>query len=193
MKTFRWIKILTILLAMVAIGYILWLLIPAGENADYKTREARIKSISRMVELCTTDIHEEIAVKDSVNGKWIVARQTVEGRIRFNLDSLKIEDHGDTTFVYLPPERVDILEGAEPGDYEVLDSWDGNNTLFAKTLTADEENRIKKRWEGKVRQRIYDRGYVRQARKNAVASLTPLFRGLQGPAGKQTPVVILDP
>lgn len=146
-----------------------------------------------MVELCTSDIHEEVAIKDSVNGKWIVARQTIEGRIRFNLDSLKIDEKGDTTIVYLPPERVDILENASPGAYEVLDSWDSKNSIFSRTLTANEENVIKRRWQDKARKRIYERGYVEQARVNAINTLTPLLSRMKGPDGKQGPVIVIDP
>ena len=65
-----------------------------------------------MVELCTADIHGEMPIKDSINGKWIVARQVLDGRIRFDLGALRIEERGDTTVVYLPPERVDVLENA---------------------------------------------------------------------------------
>lgn len=108
-------------------------LIPSHTPDNYQTRSSRIKSIRNMVELCTADIHEEMAIKDSVNGKWIVARQTIEGHIRFDLDSMKIEERGDTTIVFLPPERVDILESTTPGSYDVLDSWDGSRTFFPRT------------------------------------------------------------
>lgn len=146
-----------------------------------------------MIELCTSDIHEEVAIKDSINGKWIVARQTIEGRIRFDLDSLKIDERGDTTIIYLPPERVDILENASPEAYEVLDSWDGKNSVFSRTLTANEENIIKRRWQDKTKKRIYERGYVAQARANAVRSLAPLFSRMKGPFDKQGPVILMDP
>lgn len=181
---------LIFLIAGVVIGY---KLSRPEKTPDYKTQEMRGKSITRMVELCTSDIHEEMAVKDSVNGKWIVARQTINGRIRFDLDQLRIEEQGDTTFVILPPERVDILESASPGGYEILDMWDSRNPLFERTLTAAEENILKTRWQKRAKQRIYQRGYVKQARANAVASLTPLLNALKGSDGKASPVIILDP
>lgn len=186
-------NILILIVALIAIVALIWVVRPSKSVVDYKTRDARIKSITNMVELCSADIHEEMAVKDSVNGKWIVARQTIEGRIRFDLDSLRFEESGDTTFVYLPPERVDILENASPEAYEVLDSWDGEHTIFTRTLTAAEENRIKTRWQQKARQRIYQRGYVKQARANAISTLTPLLSEMKGPFGKQGPVIIIDP
>lgn len=189
----RLIKFIIILAVAATAGLIIWLTLPSRPIDGYKTRDSRIKSISRMVELCTSDIHEEIAIKDSINGKWIVARQTIDAHIRFDLDSLKIEERGDTTLIYLPPERVDILENDSPGAYTVLDSWDGRHTFFPRTLTAGEENIIKTRWQDKTRKRIYDRGYVRQARKNAVNTLYPLFSRMKGPFGKQGPVIVIDP
>lgn len=189
----KWVKILIIAIVAIFIGLIVWYILPSRPIEDYKTRDARIKSITKMVELCASDIHEEMAIKDSVNGKWIVARQTIEGRIRFDLDSLKIEEKGDTTIIYLPPERVDIFENDSPAAYEVLDSWDSKNSIFSRTLTANEENIIKRRWQDKARKRIYERGYVAQARANAVNSLTPLFCHMRGPVGKQGPVIVIDP
>lgn len=189
----KWIKIMVAVMALILIGGFIWYLSEAKPAPDYKTRAARIKSIKQMVDLCTVDINEEVPIKDSINGKWIVARQNVSGRIRFNLDSLKIEERGDTTIVYLPPEKVEVLENASPGAYEILDSWDGRRPIFGRVLTTAEENRLKARWQNRIVRRIYNRGYVRQARSNAVNILTPLFGELQGPFGKQGPVVIIDP
>lgn len=181
-------------LIMVFIAAI-WVYRTAGgeKEPDYKTQDIKVKSIRRMVELCTSDIHEEMAVKDSINGKWIVARQTINGRIRFDLDKLRIEENGDTTLVYLPPERVDILESTSPDSYEILDMWDSRNPLFERTLTASEENILKTRWQKKARQRIYQRGYVEQAREHAVVSLTPLLNAIKGADGKTSTVIIIDP
>ncbi len=186
--------ILILVLVVVAIiAIVVVRIVTPSEAPHYKTEEARIKNISQMVELCTADIHEEWAVKDSINGKWIVARQTIEGRIRFDLDSLHMESRGDTTIVHLPAERVDILEDASPGAYEVLDAWDGRNLVFTRTLTAAEENELKTRWQHRARARIYHRGYVKDARANAVKSLTPLLNAMRGPEGTDAPILIIDP
>jgi len=189
----RWIKALAAILAAVILGYVIWYFTREEAPRDYSTREATIKQIESMVDLCTLDIHEEMAVKDSINGKWIVARQTIKGRVRFDLDSLHIEYRGDTTFVYLPPERVEELEDASPQAYEVFDSWDGSRTVFARTLTAAEENALKRRWQKRTVDRIYSRGYVRRARENAMASLRPLFSAMRGPSGAAGHVMIVDP
>lgn len=188
----KWIKIILLVVLLAIVVIVVVKITAPSETAKYKTEEARIKNISQMVELCTADIHEEWAVKDSINGKWIVARQTIEGRIRFDLDSLRIDHRGDTAIVYLPPERVDILEDASPGAYEVLDAWDGRNMVFTRTLTAAEENELKTRWQHRVRARIYHRGYVKDARANAIKSLTPLLNAMRGPEGTDGPVIIID-
>lgn len=180
-------------MSAIIIGGFIWYFCTVDKGQDFQSQDARIKSIKQMVDLCTTDLHEEIAVKDSVNGKWIVARQTIEGRVRFNLDSLQIEQRGDTTLFYLPPERVEVLESAAPSSYRILDTWDASRRILSRTLTANEENVIKTRAQKNAVKRIYDRGYVKRARANAVQTLTPLFQALSGPAGKQGPVIIVDP
>ena len=177
-----------VLLLAIAIGLGVWVW-HSEETPDdgMQLREARIKGIREMIELCTLDVHEEIAIKDSVNGKWLVARQTFEGRVRFDLDSLRVEERGDTLVVTLPPERVDVMESADKNAYKVLDSWDGARVLFPRTMTAGEENIIKRRWQKKAKERIYERGYVRQAREDAKKTIISLFEA----TGR--PVVILDP
>lgn len=186
----KWLRTIIILAAIIAVGFIIWLVIRQPENVKYKTNAAQIKGITDMVELCTTDIHEEIPIKDSINGKWLVARQVVEGRIRFDIEHLKIETKGDTTIVYLPEERVDILENAGPGSYQVLDTWDGKSMMFPRALTADEENAVKKRWQNRIRKKIYARGYVKRARHEAMTTLAPLLKAMNEPGAT---VIIIDP
>ena len=109
----KWIRIIItlVVLALAALGA--WLIfVPSEKEPEYKTQRASVKSIEQMVDLCAADIHDEWAIKDSINGKWIVARLSIEGRIRFDLDSLRTEMRGDTMVVILPPERVDIYETA---------------------------------------------------------------------------------
>lgn len=181
----KWILPL-ILLGAIGIGAGFWLSREETGDDGLKLQAARIKGVSDMLELCTLDIHEEMMIKDSIHGKWIVARQTIEGRVRFDLDSLRIEERGDTMVVYLPKERVDILENAGEGSYKVFDSWDGRRIIFPRTVSAAEENAIKRRWVNKARKRIYDRGYVRQAREDAAKTLESLY----GALGEEVVVII---
>lgn len=187
MKTIRTI---IIALAIFVLAYVIWVFCRPEMAPHYKTNPAHVKSVQTMVDLCTTDLHEEIPIKDSINGKWIVARQVIDGKIRFDVENLRIESRGDTTVVYLPKERVDILEDASPNAYQVLDTWDGKSTFFPRTLTAAEENTLKSRWQRQTRQRIYARGYVKRARRQAVETLAPLLKAMHAP---DTPVIIIDP
>lgn len=187
MKTVRTI---IIALAVIALGYIIWIVSRPGAEQHYKTDPAHVKAVKNMVELCTTEIREEIPIKDSINGKWIVARQVVNGKIRFDINKLRMESRGDTTVIYLPEERVDILEDASPEAYKVLDTWDGRSTFFPRTLTAAEENTLKTRWQSRIRKKIYARGYVVRARREAMATLTSLLKAMHGP---DTPVIVIDP
>lgn len=190
----KWLKYAACLAIVALAAFALWkIFTPATEEREFKTQSARIRSIRQMVDLCTADIHEEWAIKDSIHGKWIVVRQTIEGRIRFDLDSLRTETRGDTLLVYLPAERVDIFESASPEAYEVLDSWDGRNHIFERTLTATEENTLKERWNSKARMRVYERGYVKDARANAARSLAPLLNAMRGADGTGAPVIVIDP
>ncbi len=184
--------LLVVIIVAITAGIIIYFNSQSTEP-EYKTEDARIKSVTNMVDLCTADFHEELTIKDSINGKWIVARQTIEGHIRFNIDSLKTETRGDTLIVFLPPERVDILEMASPEAYAVLDYWDGSNPVFQRTLTANEENIIKKRWQSKARKRVYNRGYVRDARKNAIEILSQFLNGMRGENDNLGPVILVDP
>ena len=52
----KWVKILIIAIVAIFIGLIVWYILPSRPIEDYKTRDARIKSITKMVELCASDI-----------------------------------------------------------------------------------------------------------------------------------------
>lgn len=175
----RWIKnILMVVVVLLAGGYLYWYLNRPVEREDFETEPSRLKEIREMADLCTLDFHEEIAIKDQADGKWIVAKMTVEGSVRYDLDSLRFEERGDTVMVTLPKERIEILESAEPGSYEVLDSWDQKRIAFGRKLTAAEENGIKQRARGHLEQTLRSRGYVKRARENASATLRPLLQHL---------------
>ena len=188
----RWIKALAAILAAVILGYVIWYFTREEAPRDYSTREATIKQIESMVDLCTLDIHEEMAVKDSINGKWIVARQTIKGRVRFDLDSLHIEYRGDTTFVYLPPERVEELEDASPQAYEVFDSWDGSRVSIRPHSDCCRGERFETPLAEAGRLTGYTPEATSDERENAMASLRPLFSAMRA-SGAAGHVMIVDP
>lgn len=158
----------------------------AAHAKEATVKEARISEIREMVRLCSLEIMDDVALKDSVNGKWLFARCRLEGRVSFDLEKLEFGSRGDTTVVILPPEIVDVRESTSSGSYEVLDTWD-NTFLGLGNLSAAEENTLRRRQARRYRSLIYSRGYVRRARATAVSTLEGLFRLFPDP------VVVTDP
>lgn len=150
------------------------------EDSDQHANEARTNEIRHMVELATLEFHEEFTVKDTINGKRIAARETLQGSACFNPDSLQFLHHGDTTFVVLPKPDIELYENSADDTYEVLDIWDADHTLVSRTLTPEEADSLKRRWKEHALERMKNRGFTSQARENAVATLKPLFSKIQG-------------
>lgn len=151
-----------------------------------KVGEARISDIRDMVKLCTFEIVDEVALKDSINGKWLFAKSRITGRVGFNLEQLEFRQRGDTLVVVLPPETVEVRESTVPGSYEVIDSWDESLFGLGK-MTAREENALRRRQARRYESLVYSRGYVRRARASAVATLSHLLSMMP------FPVEVTDP
>lgn len=164
---------------LLAAGLGVWSYFRKPDPVDPHIFPARVKAIKQMVELCTLEINEEMCLKDSINGKWLIAKEKIRGSVRFDIDRIAISQRGDTLVVKLPPERVVILESDDADAYRVLDTWDGRN-FFPRRLTAREENIIKGRWRKRIIDRMYDKGHVSHARRNAVATLSSLISQLKG-------------
>lgn len=192
MNTVKTLRYIFLILLLAIAGLLVYFLTRKEEPREYATDPARINAIREMVNLCTLDFYEEIPFKDSINGKWIVATEKIRGSVKFNLEDLKIKEHGDTTIVFLPKEKVEILESSDPGAYRVIDCWDSRRPVFGRVLTAREENILKERFRKRTLGKIYAKGYVKRARRNAVETLTPLFSNLRGPAASQGPVIVID-
>lgn len=184
MKTIMKFGIWVAAAAILVVGVVVWYGNRSGSIASVK--ETRMKEIREMVNLCTLEIMDEVALKDSINGKWLFARCRLNGRVGFDLEKLEFREKGDTLVVVLPPETVEIRESVSPGSYEVIDTWD-DSLLGLGKLSAAEENALRRRQAARYRRMVYSRGYVSRARANAVATLTDLFSLFD------TPVVISDP
>lgn len=191
-KVIAWLAVFFVIAAAGVAIYLKTDLNDTPDDGRYKIDEARIESIRQMVSLCTLEINEEVAFKDSINGKWLVVREKIRGRVKYDLDSLKIEQRGDTLLVYLPKESVEIRENESPDSYEILDFWDGDNMIFTRNITAEEENILKRRWRGRLEQKIRDRGYLVKARENASSVLMPIFRSMRGASGDEGPVILVE-
>ena len=179
--------ILLALLAAVAAGVILWRSWQSAPAADRaRLSPARVSEIKSMVELSTVDIYEEIPLKGSIGKRHLVARVALEGSVSFDLDSLRVEERGDTVKVILPAAKVELRESTRPGSYEVIDVW--NDALFGSAqFTTAEENALKRRLIDSAEKEIYRKGYVSEARRRAARSVADLLSGTTG-----RPVVVVS-
>ena len=175
--------LLIILLAAAVVGLSHYAFFRTETKPEFD--EARLDEVREMVKLCSMKICDEVAIKDSINGKWIFAKAKVNSYIRFDIEQLDYEVRNDTIFMKLPPEEVEIYESTEPGAYQVFDTWD-NSLLSRRKMTATEENILKRRMADRYRSAIYQKGYVKRARGSAITTLQTLFGHLK------QPIVIID-
>lgn len=164
-------------LVVVGGGMLIW---RSGEGSTSMTvSETKLSEIKEMVKLCSLEVRDDVAIKDSINGKWIFAKNTVNGYIRFDLEKLDYQMRNDSVFVFLPPEEIEVYESSAPNSYEVIDTWD--NTVFGlRKMTAAEETAIKTRMADRYKASFYEKGYVRRARESAVNTLGRMLGMMDG-------------
>ena len=184
MQTVRTLLLLVIVAAACALG-VWWYVSP--EASHVTVHKAAIKDITPMVRLCALDIYEDVPVRGQIGDKHIFARAVVNGSVTFDLEKMKTEERGDTLLVTLPPERVEVYESTEPGSYVVIDTW-SDSFFGSSTFTTAEENAVKEKARRDFRAKVYDKGYVRRARSEAVTNLTQMLSGLTGKT-----VIVSDP
>lgn len=185
MKTVQKIIMLVVLLAAAGIG-LWWYLSP--EASRVTIHDATINDIKSMAQLSSMEIYEEVPIRGDIDTRHFVARVVLEGNVSFDIDKLERTEKGDTVIITLPPEIVTVRESTQPGSYIILDSW--NDSFFGSDrFTTQEENSFKARAESEAVARFYDKGYVRQARAEAVGNL----RNLVAAATPGKTVVVVDP
>jgi hypothetical protein len=181
-------KVLVAVAAIALIGSIAYLVKSykdAPEASTVSVHNAMIAEIKPMFSLCTVQISEDYPLDEQLGSKHIFAKVALKGTISFDISNLKTESRGDTLVVYLPKEIVDVKESTAPNSYQVIDTWN-DNLLGSNDMTAAEENRVKEHVAYKFRRHIYDKGYVKRARAEAVVNLTHLMSAMS------TPVVVVD-
>lgn len=164
-------------------GIIIGLLIVTGittykrlNQTTVRTLPAKIEEIKEAVKLSALDITTEEIFKDTVNIKGIVSRARARVYIHFDMEELPITERGDTLIVQLPPEIIDVYESTGNG-FQILDVW---NLQFPDEpvdtpLNNTEENIIKRKLKQRITDQMYEKGYVKRARENAIHSLAILF------------------
>ncbi|MDE7475899.1 MAG: DUF4230 domain-containing protein [Duncaniella sp.] len=163
-----------ILIVVLALGGGLYLWRSSTESTNMAISETKLSEIKDMLKLCTMEVRDDVAIKDSINGKWIFAKATVNGYIRFDLEKLDYQVKNDSVVLILPPEEIEIYESSANNSYEVIDTWNAS-MLDLRRMTAAEETAIKKRMARKYKASFYDKGYVKRARASAVETLTRLL------------------
>ena len=163
-----------ILIVVLALGGGLYLWRSSTESTNMAISETKLSEIKDMLKLCTMEVRDDVAIKDSINGEWIFAKATVNGYIRFDLEKLDYQVKNDSVVIILPPEEIEIYESSANNSYEVIDTWNAS-MLDLRRMTAAEETAIKKRMARKYKASFYDKGYVKRARASAVETLSRLL------------------
>lgn len=165
----KWFKrILYIIIAiLLVIGIVsLWRSCSKSKTEDYSdvvTHAMTVRSIEEILKLSTGECYQEIPMVDSVDG--MVLAYVIQARtyIDFDLDKLPTRVVGDTLYVQLPPEEVTPHEIG----YNVVDVHSLRKGFTMPTLTAEQENRAKRRVPQRLINEVYRSGYIRNARQQA--------------------------
>ena len=172
-KIKKWLFFLIFLALLAWVGKTIY---EKAETSTISTLPAKIEGIRQAVQLSTLDITTEEIYKDTIGNKGIVLRIKANVHIRFDMENIPTATQGDTLFVQLPREIIDIYESSKDG-YQVLDVW---YLLFPTepvpvTLSSTEENQVKRQVKKQIEEQMYEKGYVKRARENAAHSLSVLF------------------
>lgn len=179
-------KLLLLIIVLAVAGVAAWYYL-SPEVSNVKVSEGKITDIKSMVNLCTVDFYEDVPIKAKMGQRHFVGRAALTGSISFDLEKINQREQGDTLFVELPPEIVEIYESTEPNSYEVIDTW--TDKMFGSSnFTNAEENKIKAKVKTDFRKTVYAKGYVKRARAEAVTNLKSMLSGLTGKT-----VVVTDP
>lgn len=181
------VRTLIVLIILAAAGFAVYKWYTAPEATHITMQEAKIKDVTPMLRLCSVEIYDDVPVKGSIGGRHLFGRVALKGSISFDLDSVRMTEHGDTLALILPREIVEVYESTDEGSYQVIDTWN-DSFLGSTNFTTAEENSIKSKVRDNYRAGIYQKGYVARARKEAVANLTSLLGGLTGKT-----VIVTDP
>lgn len=141
--------------------------------------EAKIGEIKTMVRLSSLEVRDEMVITDTINNKVLAAIVKIKGSIGFDVEQLYTRKAGDTLIIQLPPEIIEAYESDQNKGYEIVDLYTVhtlNEMMGVETpLTSQEENAIKAKIPGLFAKKMYEKGYIRRARTNALETLAKLF------------------
>lgn len=186
-KIFKYIIILIIVAAGAAAA---WHFLARTKKSDITIETGRIADVKSMARLCTMEIYNEVPILDTINDKVIFAIQKQEGSISFDLDNIRIDEAGDTIFVILPEEIIELRESTEKNSWEVIDTRHIGilGKIRNDRISLEEENAVKAKARRKAVRDLYLNGTVGHARAEAVKNLEMMME-----AAFHRPVVVSDP
>lgn len=149
------------------------------EKDPVSMEKAKVADIKTMAELCTMDIYTDIPVKGRIGSKHFFGRQTLQGSISFDIESISDTILTDSLRIYLPSENVRMLESTRPNSFRIIDTWN-DNLLQSSTLTNAEETRIKQLARAKAIASLYADGTVAKARSEAKQRLAEFLKLVSG-------------
>ncbi|WP_455773295.1 DUF4230 domain-containing protein [Porphyromonas asaccharolytica] len=167
----KWLKripyILLAILLLVGI-VLLWRSCSKNKNksedySDVVTHAMTVRSIEEVLKLSTGECYQEIPMVDTIDGMVLAYIIQARTYIDFDIDQLPTQLQGDTLYVQLPPEEVTPHEIG----YTVIDVHSLRQGFTTKTLTAEQENRAKRRIPQRLIDEVYRAGYIRNARQQA--------------------------
>ena len=149
--------------------------------------KGKINKVDTMVELCSIDFYNEVPIIDTVQNWECFAKQKQRGSISFDIENLEIDSKGDTIYIILPPEIIEIMESTDDKAWETVDSKD---LRWLRTSKAPIEvwDTVKKNALDKSKKNLFQAGIVERARAEGAENLQTLMEKVY-----QKPVKVSDP
>lgn len=149
--------------------------------------KGKINKVDTMVELCSIDFYNEVPIIDTVQNWECFAKQKQRGSISFDIENLEIDSKGDSVYIILPPEIIEIMESTDDKAWETVDSKD---LRWLRTSKAPIEvwATVKKNALNKSKKNLYQAGIVERARAEGAENLQILMEKVY-----QKPVKVSDP
>ncbi|MBD5387355.1 hypothetical protein HDR70_05665 [bacterium] len=149
--------------------------------------KGKINKVDTMVELCSIDFYNEVPIIDTVQNWECFAKQKQRGSISFDIENLEIDSKGDSVYIILPPEIIEIMESTDDKAWETVDSKD---LRWLRTSKAPIEvwTTVKKNALNKSKKNLYQAGIVERARAEGAENLQILMEKVY-----QKPVKVSDP
>lgn len=160
------------------------------KESSFEIGKGQIADVRTMVEICSMEVYNEEPVLDTIDNIVLFAVQKQRGSISFDMESLEIDDSGDTVRVVLPKEIIDLKEATDDNSWKVIDTKNIGflGPIRSDRLTIAQENKIKAKLMKRSRKRLYDNGTVAKARREGRHSLEVFLSAVYG-----KPALVTDP